>query len=45
MCVLPACMYTTCMPGARGGQKRMSDPLELELQMVESHHVVLGNKS
>ncbi|KRY97581.1 hypothetical protein T11_4401 [Trichinella zimbabwensis] len=26
------------MPGAHGGQKRASDPLELELQMVVSHH-------
>ena len=25
--------------GARGGQKRESDPLELKLQMTGSHHV------
>ena len=28
------CGYTSCMPGALGSQKRVSDPLELELQMV-----------
>lgn len=28
-------MYTTCMPGALGGQKRALNPPELELQVVE----------
>jgi hypothetical protein len=28
------CMYTTCMPGTFGSQKRELDPLELELQAV-----------
>lgn len=28
------------MPGIRGGQKRVSDSLEVELQMIVSHHVV-----
>ena len=34
MSYLPACMYacTFCVPGACGGQKRVSDALELELQ-------------
>lgn len=38
-------MYTcvTRMPGARGGQKNVSDPLELEIQMTVSHHVDAGN--
>lgn len=31
---LPGCMYTTCVPGALGGQKGALDPLELELWMV-----------
>jgi hypothetical protein len=38
MCV-SACQYTTDVPGARRGQKKASDPLELELQMV-AHHCV-----
>jgi hypothetical protein len=33
-----------CMPGACGGQKRASDPLELELQMVVNCHVSSGNQ-
>ena len=36
------CLFITCMPGAHGIRKRASDPLELELQMVVSHCVVLG---
>ena len=27
------------MPGAHGGQKRESDPLELEMRIVVNHHV------
>lgn len=42
MSILRTWMWTTCEPGALGGQKRMSDPLELELQMIMSHHKVLG---
>lgn len=34
-----------CMPDAFGGQKMLSDPLELELQIVESHHVGGGNQT
>lgn len=48
MCVsvLRACMYTTCMPSAHGGQTRMSDLLEPELRMmIESHHVCTGNQT
>lgn len=30
------CLCTTCMPGACEDQKRMPDPLELELQMFVS---------
>lgn len=37
------CLYTTCVLGAYGGQKKASDPLELELQMKKSYHVGCGN--
>lgn len=30
------CLCTTCMPGACEDQKRVPDPLELELQMFVS---------
>ena len=41
-----ACMSVCQMcAGARGGQKSLSDPRELELQMLGSHHVVLGSKA
>lgn len=32
-------MYSVCMPGVHRGQKRVSDSLKLELQMIVSHHV------
>lgn len=31
-----------CVLGSDGGQGRVSDPLELKLQPVGTHHVVLG---
>jgi hypothetical protein len=34
---------STCVPDALGGQKRASNPLELELRMAVSHHVGAGN--
>ena len=46
MGVLPAYMsvhHTTYMSGACGCQKKVSDPLKLELQMVVSCHVSTGN--
>lgn len=40
MCVLTTCMSEyTFKPGAYGGQKTMSDPLELQPQMVLRHHL------
>lgn len=39
---LHAHMFTPCTPGPCRSQKRAWDPLELELQMVMNHHVVLG---
>ena len=35
-------LNTMCMSGAQGGQKKVLDTLELELQTVVGHHVVLG---
>lgn len=31
------CMYTTCVPGVNGGQKRVPDSLKLEIRMIMSH--------
>lgn len=42
---LYVCLYTVCMLSACGGQKRTSDPLEPELQMVVTHHVGAGNQT
>ena len=40
---LPLCVYIyisiMCMPGALGGQKRVSGPLKLELHTAVSYHV------
>lgn len=46
LCVCFICMYvcTTCMPGALGGWK-VSDSVELELQMVVSCHVGAWNQT
>jgi hypothetical protein len=38
-------MYTTCMFSVHGGQKSMSDLLELQLQVVVSCCVDAGNKT
>ena len=35
---------TMCIPDALRGQERASDTLELELQIVVSHHVNAGPK-
>lgn len=35
---LHVCIDTMCMPGAHGGQKKASNPLELELEKVVGHH-------
>lgn len=35
---------TICEPGAQGGQKTASDPLELEILAVMSHHFGSGNR-
>ena len=43
MSALAACVCTMFVTGVHVGLKGMSDPLELELQMVVSHHVGAGN--
>lgn len=45
MRVLSACMSVYHVPGALGGQKRESDPLTLESQMVVNRHVSAGNQT
>lgn len=43
MCVvicLYACLCTTCVLQAYGGQKRVLDPPEIKWQMVVSHRVL-----
>lgn len=39
---LPVCLCTTHVPGAQESQKRILDPLVLELWMVVSPHVGAG---
>lgn len=38
-------MQNSCVSGAQRGKKRASDPLELELHIVVSHHEGSGNQS
>lgn len=40
---LHVCPCTTCKPGSHGGQKRPSEPLELELKVFVSHTVAAGD--
>lgn len=35
-------MYTMCVSGPLGGQRRGMAPLELDLGVFVNHHVVLG---
>lgn len=42
---LHAWLYTKCMPSGCGGQKRVLDPLEPELQMGVSRHICTGNQT
>lgn len=36
-------LYTICMPGALGSQKKVSDPLRLVLHLVVSSRVAVRN--
>ena len=38
-------VHCVCVPGAQGGQKMVSDPLELKLQMLGTIIWVLGTES
>lgn len=45
VCVSAWCVSgTMLLPDACGNQKRASDPLALELEMVVRHHVVAANE-
>lgn len=33
------CLCIACVPDAQEGQKRVTDPLKLELEMAVNHHV------
>lgn len=44
MFCLYMCLCITYRPGACGVRKRLTDPLELDLQMVLSHHVGTRDK-
>lgn len=37
--MLHVCMYTTCMSGTNGGQKKASNLSGLDLQMVMNYYV------
>lgn len=37
ICIYCVYVYTTCVPGAPRGQKRASNPVELELGVAVSH--------
>lgn len=39
------CLYAMCMPSASRGQKKKSDPLGLESQIVVSHCVGAENQT
>lgn len=43
ICVLH--VYSACVTGVQGGQKRMPDPLAVKLGMVASHHVRSGDRT
>lgn len=42
---LHVCLYIMCVPGATRGQKRVSDPQELKLQMLLSCYVSARNQT
>ena len=41
-CLHVCCMCVTCIPGALRGEKRVSDPLKLDLQRIVSCHMGVG---
>lgn len=45
MCILPSCTSVHHVCTAHGGQKSVSAPLELELQVVANCHKCAGNQT
>lgn len=44
ICVcLHVCVFTVCVSATLESQKRVSDPLDLELEMIVSHYIGTGN--
>lgn len=43
MFCLFACLYIMCMHGVHKGDKSLSDPLGMEVEMVVSRHVGVEN--
>lgn len=41
---LNVCLHSICVPDACSGEKRVFNILELELQVIGSHHVSVGNQ-
>lgn len=39
------CVYTTCIPGTRRGQKKVADPLALKLEVSVHRLVGPGNQT
>lgn len=44
MLCLHVCICTTCVSIVHGGQKKLSNPLELKLQIIVIRHVGAGNQ-
>lgn len=44
-CFAPTCLCATCLSVTLGRQKRATDPLNLDLQMVVSATVCVGNQT
>lgn len=44
-CFICIHVYTTTVTGAHRGQKRVPDPLKLELQMVVLYYVAAGDRA
>jgi hypothetical protein len=45
MFCLHVCLCTICLPGAYGGRRKITGPLDLELQEFSSHHVGARNQT
>lgn len=45
LCLYIVCVLHLCVLGAHGSQRKASDPLEMELQMVVNYHVGTWNQN